>query len=99
MPMSLIEGKAAEHTLSLEILLFPRGRDSGKLHSSISRDGRESQVPRSPFQFSSFIAKDSTVYANRFIKILISKTNILKKYSYSGRMLPELQDETISEII
>ena len=46
-----------------------------------------------------FIAKDSTVYANRFIKILISKTNILKKYPYSGRMLPELQDETISEII
>ena len=46
-----------------------------------------------------FIAKDSTVYANRFIKILISKTQILKKYPYSGRMLPELQDETIREII
>ena len=46
-----------------------------------------------------FIAKDSTVYANRFIKILISKTQILKKYPYSGRMLPELQDESIREII
>ena len=46
-----------------------------------------------------FISKDSTVYANRFIKIIISKTQILKKYPYSGRMLPELREESIREII
>jgi len=46
-----------------------------------------------------FISKDSTVYANRFIRILISKTQILKIFPYSGRMLPELREESIREII
>jgi toxin ParE1/3/4 len=46
-----------------------------------------------------YISRDSIVYANRFIKTLISKTQILKTFPNSGRVLPELQDETIREII
>jgi len=46
-----------------------------------------------------YIAKDSIIYAQRFIKSLIQSVNILEKQPYSGRVVPEFDIQNIREII
>jgi addiction module RelE/StbE family toxin len=46
-----------------------------------------------------YIAKDSILYAQRFIRSLINSSTILEKNPYAGRMVPEFDLESIREII
>lgn len=46
-----------------------------------------------------YISRDSVTYASRFIKALISQTAILKTMPFSGRIVPEFNNETIRELI
>lgn len=47
----------------------------------------------------SFISKDSKKYADRFIDKLIARTDQLEKNPNSGRVVPEFNVETVSELI
>ncbi len=46
-----------------------------------------------------YIAHDSSVYASRFIKSLIKSTNILQTQPLIGRIVPEINEESIREIL
>ena len=46
-----------------------------------------------------YISKDSKLYARRQVLKIRNRTIILKSQYYSGRMVPEIQDENIREII
>jgi len=46
-----------------------------------------------------YISRDSVTYASRFIKALISQTDILKTMPFSGRIVPEFNVENIRELI
>jgi toxin ParE1/3/4 len=46
-----------------------------------------------------YISRDSITYASRFIKSLISQTDILKTLPLSGRIVPEFNLENIRELI
>ncbi len=44
-----------------------------------------------------YIAHDSNVYASHFIKSLTKSTNILQTQPLIGRIVPEINKESISE--
>jgi addiction module RelE/StbE family toxin len=46
-----------------------------------------------------YISKDSKLYAKRQVLKIRNRTDILKSQNYSGRMVPEIQDENIREIL
>jgi len=46
-----------------------------------------------------YISKDSKLYTKRQVLKIRNKTNILKDHNYSGRIVPEIQDEKIREIL
>ena len=46
-----------------------------------------------------YIAEDSPIYAERFGSRVIAAPKILKRYPYTGRIVPEYGDERIREII
>jgi len=46
-----------------------------------------------------YISKDSKLYAKRQVFKILNRTNILKSQNYSGRKVPEIQDENIREVI
>jgi toxin ParE1/3/4 len=46
-----------------------------------------------------FIAKDSIKYANIQTQIFFERVKILKKFPKSGRIVPELNNESIRELI
>jgi toxin ParE1/3/4 len=46
-----------------------------------------------------YISKDSKLYAKRQVLKIRNRTRVLKSLNYSGRMIPEIQDENIREII
>lgn len=46
-----------------------------------------------------YISKDSTVMAKLFVERLIEATDRLEMFPYSGRMIPEINDDTCREII
>lgn len=45
-----------------------------------------------------YISKDSKLYAKRQVFKIRNRTDILKSHNYSGRKVPEIQDENIREI-
>ncbi|WP_304152227.1 type II toxin-antitoxin system RelE/ParE family toxin [Mesonia mobilis] len=45
------------------------------------------------------MSKDSKLYAKRQVFKIRNRTNILKSQNYSGRKVPEIQDENIREVI
>lgn len=45
-----------------------------------------------------YIAHDSKVYASRFVKALINSTSILENQPLAGRIVPEINEESIREI-
>jgi toxin ParE1/3/4 len=46
-----------------------------------------------------YISRDSITYASRFIKALISQTAILNTMPFSGRIVPEFNQENIRELL
>jgi len=46
-----------------------------------------------------YIKTDSTFYANRFLNVLVSRTNQLVDFPESGRIVPEKADPSIRELI
>ena len=46
-----------------------------------------------------YIAKDSKVYATRFVKSLIASTKRLETMPRCGRIIPELEEQSLREII
>ena len=46
-----------------------------------------------------YISKDSKIYAKRQVFKIRNRTEILKSHNYSGRKVPEIQDENIREIL
>ena len=45
-----------------------------------------------------YISKDSRLYAKRQVLKIRERTNVLKSQNFSGRMVPEFQNENIREI-
>lgn len=45
-----------------------------------------------------YISKDSKIYAKRQILKIRQRTDVLKSQTYSGRMVPEVQDKNIREV-
>lgn len=45
-----------------------------------------------------FISIDSVFYANRFIRKLITRVDILKRFPESGHVVPEKEDFSIREL-
>ena len=45
-----------------------------------------------------YISKDSFLYASRTISKIITAVDQLEAFPYSGRMVPEKNDETIREV-
>lgn len=46
-----------------------------------------------------YIAKDSLVYANRVIEKIILRIDQLKSFPKSGRIVPEINNDSIRELI
>lgn len=46
-----------------------------------------------------YISKDSKIYAKRQVSKIKKRTVILKSQAYSGREVPEVQNDTIRELI
>lgn len=46
-----------------------------------------------------YISKDSKLYAKRQVLKVRNRTDILKSQNYSGRKVPEIQNENIREIL
>lgn len=46
-----------------------------------------------------YIAKDSRIYAARFVKSLIESTKKLERMPRCGRVIPELEEQGLREII
>lgn len=46
-----------------------------------------------------YIAKDSLVYANRVIEKIILRIDQLKSFPKSGRVVPEINNDSIRELI
>ncbi len=46
-----------------------------------------------------YISKDSLLYASRFIEKLITAVDHLETFPFSGRIVPEKNDEIIREVI
>ena len=46
-----------------------------------------------------YIARDSAYYAKIQVQRIIIKTKILKLQPYSGRMVPEVNEESVRELI
>ena len=46
-----------------------------------------------------YIAEDSVLYAKKEVATIIRKTKSLNSFPARGRMVPEIMDESISEII
>ncbi|MGY4535652.1 toxin ParE1/3/4 [Mucilaginibacter sp. UYNi724] len=46
-----------------------------------------------------YIAKDSIMYAGRFVDKLVTKVDILEDHPKLGRVVPEFENETIRELI
>jgi len=46
-----------------------------------------------------FISKDSKIYAQRQVVMIKGRTNLLKEHVKMGRIVPEMNDEKIREII
>ncbi|NET62153.1 MAG: type II toxin-antitoxin system RelE/ParE family toxin [Symploca sp. SIO2E6] len=46
-----------------------------------------------------YIARNSTLYANRVIEQLLSRSQQIAEFPYSGRTVPEFQDKSIREVI
>ena len=46
-----------------------------------------------------FIARDSTAYANAFISEIIGAVQRLEKFPLAGRVVPEINNEDIRELI
>lgn len=47
----------------------------------------------------SFIARDSSRYAALVVEQIVDNVDRLGRFPFSGRVVPELQDETIREVI
>lgn len=47
----------------------------------------------------SYISKDSILYASRFVDKIIAAVEHLENFPFSGRIVPEKNDETIREVI
>lgn len=45
-----------------------------------------------------YISKDSKLYAKRQVVKIRNRTDLLKSHNYSGRKVPEIQNENIREI-
>ncbi|WP_353740592.1 type II toxin-antitoxin system RelE/ParE family toxin [Desulfoferrobacter suflitae] len=45
------------------------------------------------------IASDSKFYAKKVVKDIVEKSEVLKDFPLMGRMVPELQDPDIRELI
>ena len=50
-------------------------------------------------QIHEYISEDSVFYADRFTLKLLSRVDILEKHPFSGRVVPEKEDETVRELI
>jgi toxin ParE1/3/4 len=50
-------------------------------------------------QIHNYISEDSKFYADRFVRKLVERVDILEKLPMAGRMVPEKEDETIRELI
>ena len=50
-------------------------------------------------QIHKYISEDSEYYADRLISKLVERVDILEKLPFSGRTVPEKEDETIRELI
>jgi toxin ParE1/3/4 len=46
-----------------------------------------------------YISRDSEIYAARFVKSLIKSPKRLKDMPYSGRIVPEFENENFREVI
>lgn len=46
-----------------------------------------------------YISKDSILYAKRQVLKIRNRTHILKDHNYTGRIVPEVQDENIRELL
>ena len=47
----------------------------------------------------SYIAKDSKIYADKFVEKLINRVDQLESFPKSGRVVPEFESDTIRELI
>lgn len=45
-----------------------------------------------------YISRDSTAYAASVVRTILSKARVLSAFPYSGRVVPEFDDESIREI-
>ena len=50
-------------------------------------------------QIHAYISEDSKFYADRFVKRLVTRVDILEDFPLTGRMIPEMEDETLRELI
>ena len=50
-------------------------------------------------QIHEYISEDSKFYADRFVKRLVTRVDILEDFPLTGRMIPEMEDETLRELI
>ena len=50
-------------------------------------------------QIHEYISEDSKFYADRFVKRLVTRVDILEDFPLTGRIIPEMEDETLRELI
>ncbi|MHB8127220.1 MAG: type II toxin-antitoxin system RelE/ParE family toxin [Desulfitobacteriaceae bacterium] len=50
-------------------------------------------------QIFDFIARDSKYYAQKVVLAIIEKSDVLEQFPYSGRIVPERNEERIREIL
>ncbi len=46
-----------------------------------------------------FVAKDSKYYAMRHVTKILKRTQVLKKYPKAGKVVVELEDEQVRELV
>ncbi len=57
------------------------------------------QALRDVESISEYISRDSVFYAERYVRRIIERTRVLRKFPRAGRIVPEFNDPTIREII
>jgi len=50
-------------------------------------------------QIHDYISEDSRFYADRLVKRLVTRVDVLKDFPLTGRMIPEMEDVTLRELI
>jgi len=50
-------------------------------------------------QIASYIAKDSLQYAKEYVKLFFERAQVLEKYPYFGRAVPEINMSSIRQIL